>query len=150
MKIIESVRWGGIDLKKQTTVILTLIAVPLILASATNAIADGTHGCKIEVVNNYTEWPKVWISIYNGKDLFCAIDHHGYELTEGESVSARAHSQGSARCTLEIITGDKNDIFWICKNIKQGSRCGGGDHTIRVARKGSLVIHEDGTCTKSK
>ena len=148
MKIIDNVILGKIGVSKHTTLILTLLAVPLILASASNAIADGTHGCKIKVQNNYTETDyTVVVIIYNGKDAVCQFGHNTYKLDYGDSVTAKAHAQGSAKCTLFVST----DIYPVlCKNLKEGSWCAGWYHTIRVAKEGSLSINEDGTCTKSE
>ena len=151
MKIIDNVILGKIDMKKQTTLIRTLLAVPLILASASNARADGTHGCKIRVQNNYTKTDQtVLVFIYNGKDAVCELTHNNYKLASGDSVTAKTHAQGSSKCTLGVSTGEAKNWNELCLNLPEGSRCAGGEHTIRVAKKGSLMIHEDGSCTKSE
>ena len=157
MKIIASVILDKIDLSKQTTLILKLIAVPLILASvilasASNAIADGTHSCQIKVQNNYTETKDtiVYVDTFNGNDKVCLVAHKDYKLAYGESVTAKAHAQGSAKCTLIVETASPGPVYQLCGNLKEGSRCSGGSPTVRVAKKGSLIIHEDGSCTKSE
>ena len=152
MKIIDRVIFGNIDMKKQTTLILKLIAVPFILASATNAIAGGgTHGCQIEVQHNYTKTDDVvYVSTYNGKDALCQVSHERYALVYGESTTVKAHAQGSAKCTLRVRAAGPLGARELCKNLPEGSRCAGGEHTIRVDKKGSLIIHEDGSCTKSE
>ncbi len=155
MKLIASTVLGNPHIRKTTTLIAALIAVPLILASATNARADGTHGCQISVQNNYvkTDW-KVQVHTYNGKDGVCHIGHD-YDEFSGEGLKiAYAHSQGSEKCTLQVrgyttTTQDQKQKA-LCKNLGEGDRCGGGLHTIRVPKKGSVIINADGTCSVSE
>ncbi len=152
MKIIKSARWCDIDLKKQATVISILIVAPLIiLASATNAIADGTHGCKIKVQNNYTY--KVIVETFNGKDLLCVLFHKKITIRKRDTGTAKAHSQGAGKCTLKVLYWtDKAQLKSLCKNLNKAGICGDdgiGKYSIRVEKQGSLIINKDGSCTKS-
>ena len=140
---------------------IQVLAVALyVFATATEAHAHwATHGCQIKVQNNYTKTVEaVRVYIFNGKDSLCIYSHSSYALESGDSVTAKAHSEGSARCTIAVVSKDPKEFPrkypetypFLCKNLGESARCKGVEHTIRVAKKGSLFINEDGTCTKSE
>ena len=106
---------------------IQVLAVALyVFATATEAYADGTHGCQIRVQNNYLvahSYQSVQVLAYNGKDIVCAHTHAKYLLGHDSSVIAKAHSQGSAKCTLHVriwnISWDYS-VKQLCKNLGEG------------------------------
>ena len=51
-------------------------ALLLALASASPAIADGTHSIQIDVTNNYTNY--IYAMTWNGDDRYCSTEHKDY------------------------------------------------------------------------
>ena len=82
-------------LKQHTADFLALI----VLLTAVNANADGTHGSKVCVRNDTSG--KLAISAYNGSDSVCVTAHKTGTVKPGETVHIKCHGQGKHRCKIK-------------------------------------------------
>lgn len=64
------------------------------------AMADGTHGVAVTVVNK--TGAKIEVLTYNGKDGSETVPHKVYYIGKGGSRTAKAHGQGTGKIRISI------------------------------------------------
>jgi len=71
------------------------------------AMADGTHGVKVTVINK--TGAKIQILTYNGKDGSETVPHKVYYAAAGGTRTVKAHGQGTDKLRMSIQhTGKAN------------------------------------------
>ena len=80
---------------------IPVLAVALcVLATATAAHADGTHGCQTEITNNTSA--DLYVATFNSNDAACMVQHKTYSIEPGGTKRVTAHSQGQSHCKMKI------------------------------------------------
>ena len=110
---------------------IPVLAVALcVLATATAAHADGTHGCQTEITNNTSDYLDV--RTYNSLDAVCLMPHKQYTIEPGATKTVKAHSQGQSHCKIRI----QNDDERMCTN----HWCTGSHMTKTAGKKTSFEV----------
>jgi len=78
---------------------LACFALAMVLFSPA-ALADGTHGVSVTVVNSTGS--KLEVLTYNGKDGSETVPHKVYYIGPGGTRQAKAHGQGTGKIRLSI------------------------------------------------
>ena len=96
---------------------ITLVLTTSLFAGfAGFAVADGTHGVAVHIVNNSGH--QITVQAYNGKDAAMWTPHKVYYIDNGGTRTVKSHGQGKGYIKLLIV---KSQLGNSCKspaNIK--------------------------------
>ena len=130
------------------SVMACFFGICIVFVSAAVSFADGKHGVKVQVTNNYTD--DIGAYSYNGDDAICYQEHKDYHDKEpGTTFTAKAHGNGTGKLRLMVFRLPGSKWKGVCKNLEQSSCITSMFRVFKVQNGQSVVVNEDKTCTIS-